>query len=69
MKFIPLNSAFPEIRYVIIPGMNDKIIQFFPQPTQEHDLLGLYLNHNLRQFHNNNQEPFVYSNFVTSSGW
>jgi riboflavin biosynthesis pyrimidine reductase len=50
--------------------MNQPITQLHPQPTQEHPLHGLYLNHNLRQYSGQNGRglirPFLFSNFVVS---
>ncbi len=46
--------------------MNKPITQLLPQPTQEHPLHGLYLNHNLRQYSGQYGRPFVFSNYVVS---
>jgi riboflavin biosynthesis pyrimidine reductase len=46
--------------------MTQPILQLYPQPTQEHPLNGLYLNHNLRQFGRNANRPYIFSNYVVS---
>lgn len=46
--------------------MGDSVIQLYPLPGQERPLKGLYLSHNLRQYHEASSQAFVYANFVTS---
>lgn len=46
--------------------MTKNVTQLYPQPTQEHPLIGLYLNHNLRQFDDDHGRAFVFSNYVVS---
>jgi riboflavin biosynthesis pyrimidine reductase len=46
--------------------MTKNITQLLPQPTQQHPLLGLYLNHNLRQYSDKYGRPFLFSNYVVS---
>jgi riboflavin biosynthesis pyrimidine reductase len=46
--------------------MTQSILQLYPQPTQELPLQGLYLNHNLRQYSNQNGRAYLFSNYVVS---
>ena len=46
--------------------MAGEIIQLHPPSKQTFPLAGLYLNHNLRQYAIQTQQPFVYGNFITS---
>jgi riboflavin biosynthesis pyrimidine reductase len=43
-----------------------EILQLLPQPTESHDLEGLYLKQDLRQYATASGEAFVYANFVVS---
>ncbi len=45
--------------------MDQNIVQLYPTPSQEHQLEGLYLAHDLRQY-GKSDNPYVYSNFITS---
>ncbi|MEE9343582.1 MAG: dihydrofolate reductase family protein [Gammaproteobacteria bacterium] len=45
--------------------MQNDILQLFPPNGKKQSLEGLYLSENIRQCHDQN-EPFIYSNFVTS---
>jgi len=42
------------------------ILQLYPLPGAERELEGLYLAHDLRRFHANTGEPYIYANFITS---
>ena len=44
----------------------EKIHRLYPFPTQEYDLNGLYLAHDLHQFGRRTDRPYFYANFVTS---
>lgn len=44
----------------------DTIWQLYPMPAQEVSLEGLYLRHELRQFGDSLNRPFVYTNYVAS---
>ncbi|KAA3663769.1 MAG: pyrimidine reductase [Chloroflexi bacterium] len=44
----------------------NEIEQLFPKPIESHQLEGLYLSHELRQYASETERPFVYANFVVS---
>ncbi len=44
---------------------SDSVVQLFPQPTAEHALEGLYLDHDLRS-EAGKERAFVFTNYVTS---
>jgi len=44
----------------------DKILRLYPLPSTELPLVGVYLDHNLRQKPRELGKPFVYSNFIAS---
>jgi riboflavin biosynthesis pyrimidine reductase len=42
------------------------VLKLFPLPAGEHDLHGLYLSHDLRQYHQQHGRAFVFSNYIVS---
>lgn len=46
--------------------MDQGIIRLYPLPSQERELEGAYLAHDLRQYAHDTQEPYIYANFVSS---
>lgn len=45
---------------------DNKILQLYPLPSEERELEGTYLAHDLRQYAHKTQEPYIYANFVSS---
>ncbi|HVN53687.1 MAG TPA: dihydrofolate reductase family protein [Anaerolineaceae bacterium] len=44
----------------------EKIHRLYPLPTQEYELNGLYLAHDLRQYRHRTDRPYFYADFVAS---